>query len=54
LRWKLAFFGVSKFDPYSRLWVRNSMFQGAPLLEDIGQLFDDDWFLPLALAQESY
>ncbi|MNM79068.1 hypothetical protein D3C81_909890 [compost metagenome] len=48
LRCKLAFFGVSKFDPRSRLWVRNTMFQGAPLLEDIGQPFDDDWFLPLA------
>lgn len=48
LRCKLAFFGVSKFDPRSRLWVRNTMFQGAPLLEDIGQPFEDDWFLPLA------
>ncbi len=48
LRAKLAFFGVSKFDPRSRLWVRNTMFQGAPLLEDIGLPFDDDWFMPLA------
>ncbi|MDH4555956.1 hypothetical protein E8F11_12370 [Pseudomonas sp. BN417] len=52
LRCKLSFFGVSKFDPRSRLWVRNTMFQGAPLLEDIGQPFDDDWFLPLAPTQE--
>lgn len=50
LRAKLAFFGVSKFDPRSRLWVRNTMFQGAPLLEDIGQPFSDDWFMPLAPA----
>jgi hypothetical protein len=48
LRCKLAFFGVGKFDPKSKLWVRNTMFQGAPLLEDIGQPFSDDWFLPLA------
>ena len=48
LRAKLAFFGVSKFDPRSRLWVRNTMFQGAPLLEDIGRTFNDDWFMPLA------
>jgi len=48
LRCKLAFFGVSKFDPRSRLWVRNTMFQGAPLLEEIGQPFSDDWFMPLA------
>ena len=26
---------------------------GAPLLEDIGHPFDDDWFLPLAPAQET-
>jgi hypothetical protein len=53
LRCKLAFFGVSKFDPRSRLWVRNTMFQGAPLLEDIGQPFEDDWFLPLAPIVEA-
>lgn len=53
LRCKLAFFGVSKFDPRSRLWVRNTMFQGAPLLEDIGQPFEDDWFLPLAPSEEN-
>ncbi|HBX56651.1 hypothetical protein [Pseudomonas sp. UBA2684] len=53
LRCKLAFFGVSKFDPRSRLWVRNTMFQGAPLFEDIGQPFEDDWFLPLAPTVES-
>ncbi len=51
LRCKLAFFGVSKFDPRSRLWVRNTMFQGAPLLEDIGNRFGDDWFMPLAPQQ---
>ncbi|WP_372761376.1 hypothetical protein [Pseudoalteromonas sp.] len=51
LRCKLAFFGVSKFDPRSRLWVRNTMFQGAPLLEDIGKPFNDDWFMPLTPKQ---
>ena len=48
LRCKLAFFGVSKFDPRSRLWVRNTMFQGAPLLDEIGTTFSDDWFMPIA------
>ncbi|MDO6563954.1 hypothetical protein Q4488_11230 [Amphritea sp. 1_MG-2023] len=48
LRAKLACFGVGKFDPRSKLWVRNTMFQGAPLLEDIGKTFNDDWFMPLA------
>ena len=47
LRCKLSFFGVSKFDPRSRLWVRNTMFQGAPLTSDIGKLFSDDWFFPV-------
>ena len=52
LRAKLSFFGVSKFDPRSKLWVRNTMFQGAPLLEDIGKPYQDDWFMPIAPAQE--
>jgi hypothetical protein len=30
LRFKLAFFGASKFDPKSDLWTRITMFQGAP------------------------
>ncbi|ATX77034.1 hypothetical protein [Reinekea forsetii] len=51
LRCKLAFFGVGKFDPRSRLWVRNTMFQGAPLLADIGKAFEDDWFMPVAPEQ---
>jgi hypothetical protein len=51
LRCKLSFFGVSKFDPKSKFWVRNTMFQGSPLLADIGQPFHDDWCFPLAPAQ---
>ena len=47
LRCKLSFFGVSKFDPRSRLWVRNTMFQGAPLISDFGKLFFDDWQFPI-------
>lgn len=46
LRCKLSFFGVSKFDPKSRLWVRNTMYQGAPLCGDIGSDFTDDWYFP--------
>ncbi|WP_205877356.1 hypothetical protein [Leisingera sp. NJS204] len=51
LRCKLAFFGVSKFDPRSKLWVRNTMYQGAPVIEDIGQTYDS-WFLPLKPQME--
>jgi hypothetical protein len=47
LRCKLSFFGVSKFDPKSRLWVRNTMFQGAPVCGDIGEDFADDWYFPV-------
>jgi hypothetical protein len=47
LRCKLSFFGASKFDPRSNLWVRITLFQGAPLVGDIGQPFVDDWFWPV-------
>ena len=46
LRCKLSFFGVSKFDPRSRLWVRNTMFQGAPLISDFGHGDGDNWQFP--------
>ncbi|MDB9905841.1 hypothetical protein N8460_01830 [Oceanospirillaceae bacterium] len=48
LRCKLAFFGVSKFDPKSALWVRNTMFQGAPVVDDLKHEFNDDWYFPVA------
>jgi hypothetical protein len=51
LRCKLSFFGVSKFDPKSKLWVRNTMFQGAPILYDIGKPFADDWYFPIAMEK---
>ena len=47
LRCKLSFFGVGKFDPKSRLWVRNTMFQGAPIASDIGSKYKDDWIFPI-------
>ncbi|WP_236237516.1 hypothetical protein [Pseudomonas faucium] len=43
LRCKLAFFGAGKFDPKSSRWVRITLFQGAPLVADIGQPYTDDW-----------
>jgi len=48
LRGKLAFFGVSKFDPKSALWVRNTMFQGAPLVSDLATDINEDWSFPVA------
>ena len=47
LRCKLSFFGVSKFDPRSKMWVRNTMFQGAPLVSDIGDDVGDHWCFPI-------
>jgi hypothetical protein len=51
LRAKLAYFGVSKFDPKSRLWVRNTMFQGAPLVSELSEEFVDDWYFPISTQQ---
>ncbi|WP_449433265.1 hypothetical protein [Pseudomonas putida] len=50
LRCKLAFFGAGKFDPKSSRWVRITLFQGAPLVSEIGQPFDDDWNFALMPA----
>ena len=47
LRCKLSFFGVGKFDPRSKMWVRNTMFQGAPLVSDIGKDIGDHWCFPI-------
>ncbi len=49
LRCKLSFFGVGKFDPKSRLWVRNTMFQGAPVRTELQADFDD-WCFPVVSA----
>lgn len=46
LRAKLACFGATRFDPKSDRWVRITMFQHAPLPEDIGSCDPDDWVLP--------
>src|SRR5205085_6494263 len=36
LRAKLAVFGASKFDPKSDLWTRIAMYQGPPLIDELG------------------
>ena len=45
LRAKLAYFGASKFDPKSYLWTRITMYQGAPLPEEVSGA--DDWSFPV-------
>jgi len=46
LRCKLACFGATRFDPKSDRWVRITMFQNAPLFDEIGHCDCDDWVLP--------
>ena len=48
LRFKLAFFGASKFDPKSDLWTRGSMYQGAPMPDQLSQPNYDSWSFPIA------
>ena len=52
LRAKLAFFGAGRFDPRSDRWVRITLFQGAPLVEELNQSPKstdpfDDWTFPV-------
>jgi hypothetical protein len=47
LRFKLAFFGASKFDPKSELWTRICMYQGAPMPEHLSDSGFDDWYFPV-------
>jgi hypothetical protein len=50
LRAKLAYFGASKFDPKSDLWTRITMYQGAPLADELVET--DDWCFPSLKAEE--
>ena len=53
LRFKLAFFGASKFDPKSELWTRITMFQGAPLPGQFGTGQSEEWAFPLKPRTEA-
>ena len=50
LRFKLAFFGASKFDPKSELWTRVTLFQGAPHPEEISEKEAEEWAFPIIPA----
>lgn len=43
LRCTLAFFGATRFDPRSDKWLRITLFQNAPLPEEIATFTDDHW-----------
>tara|TARA_Y100001968_G_C19444096_1_gene764260 strand:- start:1441 stop:3141 length:1701 start_codon:yes stop_codon:yes gene_type:complete len=47
LRFKLAMFGATKFDPKSDLWLRVSIFQGAPLIQGLQIKAEEDCLFPL-------
>ena len=47
LRAKLACFGASKFDPKSDLWTRITLYQGAPLPDQLEDPEADDWCFPV-------
>ena len=50
LRCKLAYFGASKFDPKSDRWTRITLYQGAPLPDELDRPDADDWCFPVAPA----
>ena len=43
LRFKLSFFGASRYDPKSDKWLRVSFFHGAPYFEDLNIDNSDQW-----------
>ena len=46
LRCKLSFFGASKYDPKSNLWTRITLFQGAPLPNELWKKNIKHWLFP--------
>jgi hypothetical protein len=47
LRCKLSVFGAAKFDPRSDRWTRITLFQGAPLADELTVRDPDDWCFPV-------
>ena len=47
LRCKLACFGAYKFDPRSDRWTRITLYQGAPLADELHTAGADDWCFAL-------
>jgi len=43
LRFKLSFFGASRYDPKSDRWVRVSFFPGAPFYADLNKNSVEEW-----------
>ena len=45
-RFQLAMYGMDNYKPKSTDWLRVTLFQGAPRLDDLGPDVTDDWVLP--------
>ena len=43
LRFKLSFFGASRYDPKSEKWLRVSFFTGAPFYKELSKQNVDSW-----------
>ncbi len=43
LRFKLSFFGASRYDPKSDRWLRVSFFAGAPFYKDLSKKNVESW-----------
>tara|TARA_Y100000590_G_scaffold466551_1_gene642364 strand:- start:5679 stop:7361 length:1683 start_codon:yes stop_codon:yes gene_type:complete len=43
LRFKLSFFGASRYDPKSDRWLRVSFFTGAPYFKDLNNMNSENW-----------
>ncbi len=45
-RFQLAMYGMDNFSPKSTDWLRVTLFQGAPRIDDLGPDTTDDWVWP--------
>ena len=54
LRCKLSIFGATRFDPKSDLWTRITLFQGAPLFDELQWSNSDEWIFPAIDLNGSY
>ena len=43
LRFKLSYFGASRYDPKSDRWLRVSFFPGAPFYQNLNSRNVDSW-----------
>ena len=45
-RFQLAMYGMDNYSPKSTDWLRVTLFQGAPRIDDLGPATTDDWVWP--------